>query len=226
MKSPERRPWALKREGRPAAFAGRSESVLLGWDTGLAYRSEYPIPSAKRSVNLRSDRTGKDQGAVFFRTSSATKRTRYNSAPSDPAHFAIPPNDPNWQSPPAEVTFNQDCELVFMMPHMHVRGKDMTYTLVYPDGRKEVVLNVPHYDFNWQLGYSTSVRVPKGTKLHVDAHYDNSANNKWNPNPNKTVYYGEMTWEEMMFPFFGVVVDKSIDPRRILSGRGPVPPGA
>ena len=77
VKSPERRPWALKREGRPAAFAGRSESVLLGWDTGLAYRSEYPIPSAKRSVNLRSDRTGKDQGAVFFRTSSATKRTRY-----------------------------------------------------------------------------------------------------------------------------------------------------
>jgi len=82
VKSPERRPWALKREGRPAAFAGRSESVLLGWDTGLAYRSEYPIPSAKRSVNLRSDRTGKDQGAVFFRTSSATKRTRY-SAPID-----------------------------------------------------------------------------------------------------------------------------------------------
>src|SRR6516225_10455910 len=77
VKSPERRPWALKREGRPAAFAGRSESVLLGWDTGLAYRSEYPIPSAKRSVNLRSDRTGKDQGAVFFRTSSATKWTRY-----------------------------------------------------------------------------------------------------------------------------------------------------
>ena len=81
-----------------------------------------------------------------------------------------------------------------MMPHMHVRGKDMTYTLIYPDGRKEVVLSVPHYDFNWQLGYSTSIRVPKGTKLHVDAHYDNSANNKWNPNPNKTVYYGEMTW--------------------------------
>src|SRR6516225_2983316 len=79
VKSPERRPWALKREGRPAAFAGRSESVLLGWDTGLAYTSEYPIPSAKRSVNLRSDRTGKDQGAVFFRTSSATKWTRYNS---------------------------------------------------------------------------------------------------------------------------------------------------
>ena len=95
-----------------------------------------------------------------------------------------------------------------MMPHMHVRGKDMTYTLDYPDGRKEIVLNVPHYDFNWQLGYETSIKVPKGTKLHVDAHFDNSANNKFNPNPNQTVYYGEMTWEEMMFPFFGVVVEQ------------------
>jgi hypothetical protein len=134
--------------------------------------------------------------------------------------------DGNWQSPPADVTFNQDVELVYMMPHMHFRGKDMTYTLMYPDGRKEVVLSVPHYDFNWQLGYSTTIKVPKGTKLHVDAHFDNSPNNKFNPNPNRTVYYGEMTWEEMMFPFFGVVVDKDADPKKILSGQGPRPGGA
>ena len=139
------------------------------------------------------------------------------SAPSDPKLFAIPANDPNWKSPPAEVVFLRDAELVFMMPHMHVRGKDMTYTLEYPDGRKEIVLNVPKYDFNWQLGYETSIPVPKGTKLHVDAHFDNSANNKFNPNPNKTVYYGEMTWEEMMFPFFGVVVDKDADPAKIIT---------
>jgi hypothetical protein len=148
------------------------------------------------------------------------------SAPTDPKHFAIPPNESNWQSPPAEVTFAQDCELVYMMPHMHVRGKDMTYTLIYPDGRKEIVLSVPNYDFNWQLGYNTRVKIPKGTKLHVDAHYDNSPNNKWNPNPNKTVYYGEMTWEEMMFPFFGVLVDKNVNPDKIVSGGGPRPPGA
>ena len=70
------------------------------------------------------------------------------------------------------------------------------------------------------------MRIPKATKLHVDAHYDNSANNKWNPNPNKTVYYGEMAWEDMMFPFFGVVIDKSADPSKILLGRGLLPPGA
>jgi hypothetical protein len=65
------------------------------------------------------------------------------------------------------------------------------------------------------------------TKLHVEAHFDNSPNNKFNPNPNKTVYYGEMTWEEMMFPFFGVVVDKDANPNKILvGGRGALPPGA
>jgi len=170
-----------------------------------------------------------DHVQVGFTVAKEPPARRYvslsTSAPSDPKRFAIPPNDPNWQSPPAEVTFIQDAELVYMMPHMHVRGKDMTYTLIYPDGRREVVLSVPRYDFNWQLGYNTSVKVPKGTKLHVEAHYDNSANNKWNPNPNKTVYYGEMTWEEMMFPFFGVVINKDADPRKIISG-GFAAPGA
>jgi hypothetical protein len=56
-----------------------------------------------------------------------------------------------------------------------------------PDGRKQTILSVPHYDFNWQLGYCSSIKVPKGTVLHVDAHFDNSSNNKFNPNPNKTV---------------------------------------
>jgi hypothetical protein len=141
------------------------------------------------------------------------------SAPSDAKSFAIPPNDGNWASPPAEATFAEDAELVWMFPHMHVRGKEMTYRLMFPDGRAQTVLSVPHYDFNWQLGYdlATPIRVPKGTKLVVTAHYDNSANNKFNPDPTRTVYYGDMTWEEMMFPFFSVIVDKNVDPRKILN---------
>ncbi len=138
------------------------------------------------------------------------------SAPMDSKRFAIPPNDPAWLSPPAEATFLRDVELVFMMPHMHYRGKDAKWTLEYPDGRKEVMLNVPHYDFNWQLGYDTSINVPAGTKLHVNVHFDNSVNNKFNPNPNKTVYYGQMTWEEMMYQFFGVVVEKDADVSKII----------
>ena len=162
-----------------------------------------------------------DHVKIGFTLAHEAPERRYvslsSSAPTDPKRFAIPPNEGNWQSPPADVTFARDAELVFMMPHMHVRGKDMTYTLIYPDGRQEVVLNVPRYDFNWQLGYNTSIKIPKGTKLHVDAHFDNSVNNKFNPNPEKTVYYGEMTWEEMMFPFFGVVVEKDADPAKIVA---------
>jgi hypothetical protein len=169
-----------------------------------------------------------DHVQIGFTVAKEPPQRRYlslnSSAPTNPKLFAIPPNDPNWQSPPAEVVFDQDVELVSMMPHMHVRGKDTTYTLEYPDGRKEVVLSVPHYDFNWQLGYNTSIQVPKGTKLRVDAHFDNSLNNKFNPNPNKTVYYGEMTWEEMMFPFFGVVVEKNVNPRTVIK-RGAVRAG-
>ena len=131
---------------------------------------------------------------------------------------AIPPNDPNYQAKPAEFTFLADAELHWMSPHMHLRGKDMMYKLVFPDGQERIVLNVPRYDFNWQLGYDLSepIQVPKGAKLIVVAHYDNSANNKFNPDPNRTVYNGNMTWEEMFAPFFAVTVDKSVDPAKAI----------
>ena len=91
---------------------------------------------------------------------------------------------------------------------MHLRGKDMKYKLVYPDGREQVVLNVPRYDFNWQLGYDLAqpIKVPKGAKLIVVAHYDNSAGNKFNPDPSKDVRWGDQTWEEMMIGFFTYTV--------------------
>jgi len=111
------------------------------------------------------------------------------------------------------------------MPHMHYRGKDAKWTLEYPDGRKEVVLDVPRYDFNWQLGYDKSIMIPAGTKLRVDVHYDNSVNNKFNPNPNKTVYYGQMTWEEMNYQFFGVVVDGKTDVSRLIKLEVPLAGG-
>jgi hypothetical protein len=131
-------------------------------------------------------------------------------------NFAVPPNDANYETPPAEFTFTADAELHWMSPHMHLRGKDMQYKLVFPDGREQIILNVPHYDFNWQLGYelATPIKVPSGTKLVVIAHYDNSANNKFNPDPNRTVYNGNMTWEEMFAPFFAITVDKSVDPTK------------
>ena len=138
------------------------------------------------------------------------------SGPTDREHFRIPANDGDWAALPADGAFTQDVEIFSLMPHMHVRGKAMTFTLTYPDGKVETILNVPRYDFNWQLEYDTSVKVPKGTKLRVDAHFDNSVNNKYNPNPARDVFYGEQTWEEMMTGYVGVLVDDpKIDPRQL-----------
>jgi len=138
---------------------------------------------------------------------------------TDPSKFAIPPNDGNYGPTPAEVTFLEDVDLVWMSPHMHLRGKDMKYTLVYPDGREQVVLNVPRYDFNWQLGYQLAepLKVPKGSRMTISGHYDNSSNNKFNPDPGRTVYQGNMTWEEMFTPFFAIIVDKGADPSKLYS---------
>jgi len=222
--------------GSPISQNGGAEDCYLPGNAAADYRA---IKAAKLipagydvSYNIHYTPNGNaytDHIQLGFTVAEAQPERRYvslsASAPMDPVRFAIPPNNPNWQSPPAEATFLQDVELVMMMPHMHYRGKDAKWTLEYPDGRKEVILNVPHYDFNWQLGYNTSLRIPAGTKLRVDAHFDNSANNKFNPNPNKTVYYGQMTWEEMMYQFFGVVVDKNADVSKLIKLEVPLAGG-
>ena len=129
---------------------------------------------------------------------------------TDTKVFRIPAGDPNWISPPVELQVNTDSELVWMMPHMHSRGKAMTYQARFPDGRTETLLNVPRYDFEWQLGYDveTPIRLPKGTEIRVDATFDNSAGNRGNPDPTVDVFGGTQTWEEMMNPWFGIVVDR------------------
>jgi hypothetical protein len=115
-----------------------------------------------------------------------------------------------------ELTFNQDVDLAWFMPHMHLRGKDMSYRLIFPDGREQTVLNAK-FNFHWQLGYELEkpISVPKGTRMVVTAHHDNSANNSLNPTPNQAVGWGEMTAQEMMLPWFGVIVDRDVQPNLI-----------
>jgi hypothetical protein len=120
--------------------------------------------------------------------------------------FAIPPGDSNYEVV-GQQKFDRDTYLSSLYPHMHVRGKDATYAIVYPDGREEVVLRVPKYDFNWQLSYKLAEPkfMPKGSTLKVTMHYDNSAANRYNPDPTATVRWGEQTWEEMMLGYYGTI---------------------
>ena len=122
-------------------------------------------------------------------------------------NFVIPPGDPNYEVK-STWTAKEDVALLGLMPHMHLRGKDFKYTVVYPDGREEVILDVPKYDFNWQLNYDFAkpVELPKGSRIDCVAHFDNSPNNKFNPDPTKEVKWGDQTWEEMMIGWFTYTV--------------------
>jgi hypothetical protein len=123
------------------------------------------------------------------------------------AKFVIPPGDGNYEVR-SSWTAPADVRIIDLMPHMHVRGKDFTYTAVYPNGRSEVVLQVSKYDFNWQLLYQFKdpLLLPKGSRLDCVAHFDNSAKNKYNPDPTKEVRWGDQTWEEMMIGWFDYVL--------------------
>jgi hypothetical protein len=92
------------------------------------------------------------------------------------------------------------------MPHMHLRGKDFLYEAIYPDGKTEVLLSVPRFDFYWQAIYRLAepVVLPVGTRIHCVAHFDNSSRNPNNPDPTRVVSWGDQTWQEMMIGWIDI----------------------
>jgi hypothetical protein len=133
-------------------------------------------------------------------------------------NFSIPPGDPDYRVV-ASRTFGKDTTILDVHPHMHMRGKAFSYRLIYPDGKTEDLLSVPHYDFNWQLVYELpgGKIVPAGTRMECVARYDNSPNNRFNPDPAATVHWGDQTWDEMMVGFFRVAFDPKINKAVLLA---------
>jgi Copper type II ascorbate-dependent monooxygenase, C-terminal domain len=123
-------------------------------------------------------------------------------------NFTIPPGAAD-QRVEAEMTIQRDITVWSMLPHTHVRGKRWEYQAIYPDGRTETILAVPKYDFNWQTEYifKQPLKLPKGTKIHSTAWYDNSAANRSNPDPTSEVHWGDQTWEEMQFSGITYTID-------------------
>jgi len=209
----------LTEQQRAAVAARGASNMLVNWAVG----EDAPVHAAGTAKRIPAGSTlvfqihyttngtpGKDRsrvGFIFSKTPPAREvRTGIIANPM----FAIPPGDGN-HLVEAEASFTSDVKIWTMHPHMHFRGKDMTYTATYPDGRKEIVLRVPKYDFNWQGDYwlKEPLSLPKGSTLRVTAHFDNSTANKANPNPNETVRWGDQTWEEMMIGFMTYTVESA-----------------
>lgn len=153
----------------------------------------------------------KDRSRIGLKLASAPLTYQIHSRVVADPDLQIPPHDPNYLST-GEFVFPVDAEITLFKPHMHWRGKDMLYKLVYADGREEVLMSVPKFDMNWQISYEYAQPkpVPKGTKLQVIAHFDNSANNPWNPDPSVKVLWGSDSRDEMMEGWFDYRVKMSV----------------
>jgi len=129
--------------------------------------------------------------------------------------FEIPAGHPNYEVK-SSFTFNESAQLYSFMPHMHLRGKDFEYKATFPDGTSKILLSVPRYDFSWQTYYvlKDPIAVPKGTRIDCVAHFDNSTNNKYNPDATKAVRWGDQTWEEMMIGWMSFVYDSPPPPTK------------
>ncbi len=128
-----------------------------------------------------------------------------------PNHFFKIPAGADDHEVTAAYTFDQDVQLVDYMPHMHLRGKQMKYEVIYPGGKRETLLWVPKFNFNWQTVYRLKepIMIPKGTRMIITAHFDNSSKNKYNPDPGKPVRWGDPTYDEMMIGWMDYVVPNS-----------------
>jgi hypothetical protein len=150
--------------------------------------------------------------AMTFLNGADLPEKRVLTLEMDNVTFRIPAGERDY---PVTVwgTLPNDALLLSLLPHMHLRGKSFEYDLIHADGRPEVLLRVPNYNFYWQLSYRLAQPLPlkKGTRLSWIAHYDNSKRNPRNPDPTVDVGYGHQSWDEMLVGFFDVAVDPHLD---------------
>ncbi|HMV47511.1 MAG TPA: cytochrome c [Blastocatellia bacterium] len=182
--------------GNTPFIASPGTAKLIKAGSNIVFQMHY-TPSGKAT---------KDRSMIGLKFSKAPVDKVITTTAAWDARFEIPAHAQNHEVR-ATYLIEEDVDIISLMPHMHLRGKDYVYIAHYPDGRKETLLSVPRYDFGWQVYYYPvkPLRMPKGTKIETIAHYDNSTKNPQNPDPAKSVRFGEQTWEEMMNGFFDFV---------------------
>ncbi len=136
--------------------------------------------------------------------------------------FVINPQDEDSRTF-TTLPVRQDTTIHTLSPHMHLRGSWMKYEALYPSGKKELLLSVPRYDFNWQTDYQLKEpkTLPAGSWLLVTGGFDNSKKNAHNPDPSQRVIWGNQSFEEMFIGFLDVVVNKERTPPRTAAVSSP-----
>ena len=212
----------------PLVPEARKATVLCGTAPGdmpLILRSGYAkkIPKgAKIVLQLHytpNGREQKDRSSIGLIFAKKPPERQVLTIPVLNFGFALPPGDASHRVEsigPSDfegrkVGFETDTQVLGFMPHMHLRGKDFFIEAVYPDGKKEALLSVPRFNFNWQNVYRLAkpLDVPKGTIIHCVAHFDNSAGNLSNPDPSVRVRWGDQTWQEMMIGWTDIAVKRT-----------------
>jgi hypothetical protein len=152
-------------------------------------------------------------GLVFAKEPPARRVMTFSASNGT---FRIPAGDPNYRVD-AEFELGTEVTLQGLHPHMHYRGKDFLYRVKFPSGETQTLLSVPNFTTGWQLWYTLAnpMRLPKGTIIQCTAHFDNSANNPFNPDPKKDVTWGDQSWDEMMVGFFNLVFDAGMPEKNV-----------
>lgn len=196
--------------GQPAEILRPGEAKLIKAGSDIIFQVHYtPNGHPTRDQTRLGIVFAKQPPAERVLTLSATNGT-----------FLIPPGDPDYR---VDATFEvgTQVKLSGLHPHMHGRGKDFLYKLVYPTGESQIILSVPHYNWHWQNWYTLQepILLPKGTKIECIAHFDNSPNNPDNADPKRAVGWGEQSWDEMMIGFFNLVFPADMPVEKIFAAK-------
>jgi hypothetical protein len=184
--------------GGDPEFYDENTGGLIRADSIVNLQLHYTPDGVARTDNARIGLYFHDEGVV------PEERMAGDCACIFPDKWtAIPPYDPNFVQT-AEIVLKNDVNLHTFLPHMHFRGKSMKATAYYPDGTVEELIDVPVYDYAWQLSYTWKEPkpLPKGTRLFVEGAFDNSVDNPMNPDPAREVPWGQMSEDEMFFGAF------------------------
>jgi hypothetical protein len=214
------------RQGEGTDLLGKFNPGLGGQDFSLFESAKFVPKGSDIVFSMHYTATGKETTdrsrlALVFGKKPPKYRYYVSDGPTA-SNLAIPAGNPNAEIV-SEMTATADTQLVYMQPHMHLRGKDYEVRLIYPDGKMETIFKAK-WDFNWQLGFDLAkpLTIPKGTRIVGIAHYDNSANNKFNPDPTKLIFWGEQNWDEMQNCFMGFLIDPALkNPRTLFQRSGP-----